>query len=124
MARRVFIVDDETSIADTLAAILRKSGYEATAFYNAQSALAQLEAYCPELVITDVVMPGMSGVEMAVLIRERQPKCKVWLFSGQASNTEVLEQAQIHDFELLTKPLHPRELLAKLQVYVTRQEAT
>jgi CheY-like chemotaxis protein len=73
MAKRIFVVDDENVIADTLAAILRRAGYEASAFYDAQSALAQVEAARPELVISDVVMPGMSGLDMAVLIRERHP---------------------------------------------------
>ena len=83
MARRIFVVDDEKIIADTLAVILRQSGYDASAFYSAQSALDRLESCCPELVISDVVMPGMNGVDMAVLIRERHPACKVLLFRGR-----------------------------------------
>ena len=70
MAKRIFVVDDERCIADTLAAILCRAGYEASAFYNAQSALSEVYSCTPELVITDVDMPGMNGVEMAVCIRE------------------------------------------------------
>jgi DNA-binding NtrC family response regulator len=116
MLRRIFVVDDERCIADTLVTILRQSGYEASAFYNAQSALEGIESYCPELVITDVVMPGMSGVEMAVLIQERRPACKVLLFSGNAVTSDLLQPArrQGHDFELLAKPVHPKDLLAKI----------
>ena len=111
---RVLVVDDEHVIADTLVVILRQSGYEATAFYNAQSALEGIEAGCPELVISDVVMPGMSGVEMAVLIKERYPDCKVLLFSGNAAMVDMLASArqQGHDFELMAKPVHPSDLLA------------
>ncbi len=113
---RVLVVDDEHVIADTLVVILRQSGYEATAFYNAQSALERIEAGCPELVISDVVMPGMSGVEMAVLIKERYPDCKVLLFSGNAAMVDMLASArqQGHDFELMAKPVHPSDLLAKI----------
>ena len=116
MAIRIFVVDDEQCIADTLATILRQSGYEASAFYNAQSALAQLELCSPDLVISDVMMPGMNGVEMAVLIRERQPSCKVLLFSGNATTVDMLEgvRRRGHDFELLVKPIHPTDLLAKV----------
>ncbi len=116
MAKRIFVVDDEKVIADTLAAILRRAGYEASAFYDAQSALAQVEDARPELVISDVVMPGMSGLDMAVLIRERNPECKVLLFSGQASTLNILEMVGRRgcDFELLAKPIHPTDLLARV----------
>jgi len=117
MASRVFVVDDEKCIADTLAAILRNSGYQATAFYNAQSTLAEIESCCPELVISDVMMPGMNGIDMAILIKERHPECNVLLFSGSASTADLLERAraQGHNFHLLQKPVHPRDLLANAE---------
>src|ERR1700687_5373257 len=116
MAKRIFVVDDEKTIADTLAVILRHSGYEASAFYDAQSALAEMESCSPDLVISDVVMPGMSGLDMAFLIRERHPACKVLLFSGQAATLNILEMVgqRGYDFELLAKPIHPTDLLAKV----------
>jgi len=115
MAKRIFVVDDEKCIANSLVTILRNSGYEATAFYNAQSALEQVESFSPELVISDVLTPGMNGVEMAILIRERHPTCKVLLFSGQAATAEFLEgfRRRGYDFEVLVKPVHPNELLAR-----------
>jgi DNA-binding response OmpR family regulator len=117
MAKRIFVVEDEKCIADTLAAILCKAGYEASAFYNAQSALQEVSSCAPELVITDVDMPGMNGVEMAVCIREHCQGCKVLLFSGRASSLDLLEAAGTrgYDFELLAKPIHPRDLLARLE---------
>jgi DNA-binding NtrC family response regulator len=105
--------------------ILRKSGYEARAFYDAESALDEVEHECPELVISDVVMPGMSGIEMAVLIRERDPACKVLLFSGHSALAGMLEKArqQGHEFEVLKKPVHPADLLAKIQNASNESEA-
>ncbi len=96
--------------------ILRHSGYDASSFYNAESALAEIESACPELVISDVMMPGMNGVDMAVLIRERHPECKVLLFSGQASTLNILDMVgrRGYDFELLAKPIHPTDLLARV----------
>lgn len=116
MAIRIFVVDDEHCIADTLAVILRQSGYEATAFYNAQSVLEQAASCLPDLVISDVMMPGMNGVEMGILIRERHPSCKVLLFSGNATTVDMLEEVRRrgHDFELLAKPIHPTDLLARV----------
>ena len=117
MPRRVFIVDDEKVIADTLCAILRTSGYEAVPFYDAESTLAAFGDKQPELVISDVSMPGMSGVELAVQIKDRFPECGVLLFSGQAGSAQLLEAANQrgYDFELLVKPVHPKDLLARLQ---------
>jgi DNA-binding NtrC family response regulator len=116
MTKRVFVVDDEELIADTVAAILHNFGYEAKAFYSARAALAACDNLSPELVVSDVAMPGMSGVEMAILIRERHPACKILLFSGQAETFNLLEEARKrgYDFELLMKPVHPKDLLAKL----------
>ncbi len=114
MAKWIFVVDDEKTIADTLAVILRQSGYEASAFYDAQSALDKIDSCSPDLVISDVVMPGMNGVDMAVLIRKRHPECKVLLFSGQASTLNMLKMVGMrgYDFQLLEKPIHPTDLLA------------
>ncbi len=114
--KRVLVVDDEARIADTLTAIFRNAGYEAVAAYDGSSALAHCEFFHPDLVVTDVVMPGMTGVEMAIQMRQQYPACKILLFSGQAATANLLEEARRsgYDFELLTKPVHPAELLAKL----------
>jgi DNA-binding NtrC family response regulator len=112
----VFVVDDERCIADTLAVILRRAGYEAEAFYDAAGALARCESSLPDLIISDVVMPGMNGVEMAITIRERHPACKILLFSGQANTMGFLESVGNHgyEFEVLAKPIHPADLLARV----------
>lgn len=117
MRKSVVVVDDEKTIADTLAAILNNCGYRATAFYDPVAALASFDALAPDLVISDVVMPRMNGVELAVTIRQRYPSCKVLLFSGQAATADILANAREagHDFELLAKPIHPKDLLARLE---------
>ena len=79
------VVDDEPRIADRLATILRNFGYEASVAYDAPSAISQCEPFNPELVITDVVMPGMNGVEMAIQVRQLYPSCKILLFSGRST---------------------------------------
>jgi len=114
--RTVFVVDDEKIIAQTLAAILKQAGFDAKAFEDAQSAIEAANSHAPELMITDVVMPGMTGIELAILFRTRWPACKVILFSGQASTADLLETARNegHEFDILAKPIHPADLLAKL----------
>jgi DNA-binding NtrC family response regulator len=65
-----------------------------------------------------VVMPGMTGIELAIHFRKAHPECKVLLFSGQAATANLLEKAREegYDFDLLLKPVHPADLLAKLRI--------
>ena len=116
----VYVVDDERIIAQTVAMILTKAGYTATAFDDPISALAAAELSPPHLLITDVMMPGMSGVELAIRFCNSFPECKVLLFSGKAATADLLDTArnQGYEFELLSKPVHPADLLAKLEPYI------
>jgi len=116
LTMRVFVADDEKSIADTLAAIFRMNGYEATAFYNAEDALAACEHSRPDFVFTDVQMPGGDGVSLAIQIQTRYPTCQIVLITAHAASEEFLERARKrgYDFELLNKPIHPVHLLARL----------
>jgi DNA-binding NtrC family response regulator len=115
--RVVFVVDDESVIAETLAVILNQAGFQASAFDHPEKAIAAIAELRPDLLISDVIMPGMTGVELAIHFRKTQPDCKVLLFSGQAATADLLEEArnQGYDFDLLSKPVHPADLLAKLR---------
>jgi CheY-like chemotaxis protein len=110
-------VDDERVIADTLSIILNKNGFDASAVYSGNAAVARAQEIKPELVISDVIMDDMNGIEAAIRIRELLPRCKILLFSGQAATADLLEKARKegHEFEILAKPVHPQDLLAKLK---------
>lgn len=113
----VLVVDDESAIADTLTEILSRSGYASVAAYDANDALETALLTPPELLITDVVLPGMSGIELAIAVKRIFPDCKILLFSGQAATSDLLANAKNagHHFTLLNKPIHPRDLLARVQ---------
>jgi len=111
---RVFVVDDQLMIASGLAAILNRNGFSARFFacsLEALEAAALLESL--DLVISDVAMPGINGVDFAIQMRALFPACEILLFSGQAATTNLLEDArnQGHRFHLLQKPVHPTDLL-------------
>ena len=114
---RVLVVDDEQVIADTLAKILDMNGYDASAVYTGSAAVESAKTLQPDLIISDVIMPDMNGIEAAINIRGFLPGCKILLFSGQAATADLLEnaRAQGHEFEILAKPVHPSDLLAKLR---------
>ncbi len=109
----VLVVDDESVIAETLAEILNRNGYAAIPAYDGEEALETALLMPPELLLTDVMLPGMSGIELAIKVKRIFPDCKVLLFSGQAATTDLLAAANKdgHRFDLLTKPIHPNDLL-------------
>ncbi len=114
---RVLVADDEQVIANTLAIILNQAGFEARAVFSGEKAVEALDSFQPDMLISDVIMTGMTGIEAAIITRTRMPKCKILLFSGQAATADLLEKArtQGHEFEILAKPVHPTDLLAKLR---------
>jgi CheY-like chemotaxis protein len=114
---RVLVADDEQVIANTLAIILNQAGFEARAVYSGEKAIEALDTFQPDMLISDVIMTGMTGIEAAIQTRVKLPNCKVLLFSGQAATADLLERArtQGHEFEILAKPVHPTDLLAKLR---------
>jgi CheY-like chemotaxis protein len=117
MKQKVLVADDEKVIADTLAVILNQNGFDASAVYTGTAAVERAKAVRPDLVISDVIMPDMNGIDAAIKIRALLPGCKILLFSGQAATADLLETArqQGHEFEILAKPVHPQDLLAKLK---------
>jgi DNA-binding NtrC family response regulator len=114
---RIFVVDDELIIASTLATILRMNGFDALSFTHPQEAMRAAREKSPDLLITDVMMPDISGVDLAILMVKLSPSCKVLLFSGQAATSNLLQAAREkgHNFELLAKPIHPAEFLQKIK---------
>jgi DNA-binding response OmpR family regulator len=117
----VLVVDDERVIADSLTIILSKSGFRAVTAYDGLQALELAARVRPKLLISDVMMPGMSGIELAIALTERYPECKVLLFSGQAATVDLLKTAREigHDFTTLTKPVHPSDMLRRVSECLT-----
>ena len=116
---RILVVDDERLIADTLATILNHNGFSASAAYNGEEAIVAARDLQPDIVLSDVLMPKMSGVELGIRLRSELPRTRILLFSGQAATSELMRKAQAdgHDFELFPKPIHPDELIAKLKAH-------
>lgn len=113
----VLVVDDEHLITDTICAILQQNGFEATAAYSGAEALEAARERRPDIVLSDVLMPRMSGVELGIALREEFPDIRLFLFSGQAATSEMIHRAEVdgHRFELFPKPIHPDELIARLR---------
>ncbi|HEY1895909.1 MAG TPA: response regulator [Terracidiphilus sp.] len=113
----VLVVDDERVIADTMTEILRRSGFDAICAYDGLSALELALKVNPDFVVTDVVMPHMNGVQLAIAIRKAMPATEILLLSGQAGITEIVDGGRKDGylFELIAKPIHPEKLLQRLR---------
>lgn len=109
----VLVVDDERLIADSLTAILKSRGYLATAAYDAHEALNAANAARPDFLISDVMMPGMNGIELSLLFERDFPSCKVLLMSGHVETAALLAESERlgHFHTVLAKPVHPLKIL-------------
>ncbi len=114
---RIFVVDDEQLISWTITLILRHHGYEATAFTGSLQALTAARSAPPDLIISDIDMPHLSGVDLAIQLRACSATCKVLLISERSTDIELLQiaRAREHQFEFIGKPVHPTVLLSKVQ---------
>lgn len=124
MAKTILVVDDERGIADTLCAILRHAGYEVTAVYNAEDGLEILQSQHIDLLISDVIMPNMNGMELALHTRNTCPQTSILLISGNAATQQIVTDAESkgYHFELLAKPVLPKDMLAHVEWTLTRAE--
>jgi CheY-like chemotaxis protein len=114
---KILVVDDERCIADTLAEILEMSGFRVAKAYDGWEALEMVVRFRPDYLLSDVLMPRMNGVELAIAIRKMFPAARILLFSGQAGISEILLEGHREgfDFELIPKPIHPLKLIERLK---------
>jgi CheY-like chemotaxis protein len=114
---KIIVADDEPMIATTLVEILETAGFDAVAVPDGVAAIEQARIIHPDILLSDVQMPRMNGIEAAKKIREFLPNCRIVLFSGHIETGDLLERARSegHEFEILTKPIHPKDLLLALQ---------
>jgi CheY-like chemotaxis protein len=113
----ILVVDDEETLANTTIEILNMSGFCAFVAYDGQTALELAARLDPDILLTDVVMPGMNGIELAMAITKLLPQTRILLISGQAGTIDLLEKARNDGlaFELVAKPIHPMKLIEHLR---------
>jgi two-component system OmpR family response regulator len=111
---RVLVVDDEKSVADSLAMILRAKDYDATAAYSGEQAVELCEAIDPHIVVSDIVMGPMSGFDLAIWLAEHRPLCRIVLMSAHSFHDPLVAKSVRRGFDFLPKPIHPDKFLTKL----------
>ena len=114
---KVFVVDDESVICWTLGLIIKSMGFPTYTFIDPREALNAAFTDFPDLLISDVTMPHMSGIELAIQMQVNDPTSKVLLVSGLATIEDLLISARGrgYDFPILKKPIPPEALIAAIR---------
>jgi DNA-binding NtrC family response regulator len=110
------VVDDGIEVGKLLAVMLQMNLFNAVPYTDPQAALEAARAQPPDYLISDIVMPGMSGIDLAIALHDEIPACKILLFSGQVGAPEPIAAAKDagYDFALVQKPIHPLQLIGLL----------
>ncbi|HMH13922.1 MAG TPA: response regulator [Edaphobacter sp.] len=119
------VIDDDIVVADTLAMVLKTDGFEATTVYSGEAGVKLAGSREFEFLVAGVAMPHMNGIGAAIEIRERLPKCKVLLVSGDNEAGALLQEAMSrgYKFEILATPVHPLVLFQTLRSVGTAQSS-
>ena len=115
---RVLVVDDDRLVADTLALVFGRSGFEARVAYSADEGLVCAREFAPDLLLCDVTMPGRDGLTLLTDIAEEQPACRIIMLTGFYSNLKDMREHASklpRPVGILTKPCQPSELLREAE---------
>ena len=112
---KILLVDDEEELVTTLAERLELRGLQAQMATNGEAALNLIETDPPQIVILDVLMPGLGGLEVLKRIKVRKPQIPVILLTGRGSTKEGIEGMQLGAVDYLMKPINIEELIKKMQ---------
>jgi DNA-binding NtrC family response regulator len=118
----VLVVDDEPAARSALTELLRDEGYEAHSAADGYKALGRVDQWLPDVVITDVKMPALGGIELMAKLRERQPEISVVIMTAFGSVEGAVEAMQLGADDYLSKPIELQHLLLLLERVVTRRE--
>ena len=113
----IFVLDDEPLVSRTLALVLQMKGYNVTHFLHPLEALHAIREHPPDILLADVELPSMTGIDLAITIREEEIPTRVLLLSGRTNTSEYIEQAaqRGYEFNVLAKPVMPQQLLSHVQ---------
>lgn len=115
MAEKVLLVDDEDAIREILALSIADLGYEVEAAPGGEQALEMLASFAPDIVLTDIKMPGMDGIELLSRIKERSGDTEVIMISGHGDMDLVIKSLQLDALDFITKPIRDELLINALK---------
>lgn len=115
MRAKVWVVDDDDAVRGILEAMLKELGYEVVTYANPEAALAAYRSNAPDVVITDVRMPGMSGLELTRAMLELNSGCIIMILTGFPSIPDAVEAIRAGAVDFLSKPVRMEELRVRVE---------
>jgi two-component system alkaline phosphatase synthesis response regulator PhoP len=116
---KILVVDDEQSIIDLVTAYLRQEGYNVYTAMDGPSGLKAARAFKPDLIVLDVMLPGMDGIELLTRLR-RESDVYVIMLTAKSEETDKIVGLSVGADDYLTKPFSPRELVARIKAALRR----
>ena len=119
---KILVIDDEPSIVNLITAYLKPEGYEVFTALDGPSGLKAARAFKPDLVILDIMLPGMDGIELLSRLR-RESEVYVILLTAKTEETDKIVGLSVGADDYVTKPFSPRELMARVKAALRRIQA-
>jgi CheY-like chemotaxis protein len=112
----LMILDDDNAVRHTWTIIFRQQGYKVVPVDRGEAAIDAARDEAPDLLLADIHLPDMSGIEAARRVRQIAPACHVLLISGDSDSSEALDAARAQGvtFEVLPKPISPTDLIKRI----------
>lgn len=122
-AAKILLIDDEPSIHTVVTAYLKAEGYEYLSAVDGPAGLNAARAFKPDVIILDVMLPGMDGIELLVNLR-RESNVYVIMLTARSEETDKIVGLSVGADDYLTKPFSPRELIARIKAALRRIQST
>lgn len=116
---KILIIDDEESILNLVSSYLRPEGYEVYTASDGPSGLKAAQAYKPDLIVLDIMLPGMDGIELLSRLR-RESDAYVIMLTAKSEETDKIVGLSVGADDYVTKPFSPRELVARIKAALRR----
>jgi len=117
---KVLVVDDEPSIVELVRFTLEREGFTAIAAADGQEALDKVEAGHPDLVLLDLMLPRLGGLDVCRLLRQRHPSLPIIILTARGDETDKVLGLELGADDYITKPFSPRELVARVRAVLRR----
>ena len=119
---KVLVVDDEPSIVELVRFTLEREGFTSIAAADGQEALDKVEAGHPDLVLLDLMLPRLGGLDVCRLLRQRHPSLPIIILTARGDETDKVLGLELGADDYMTKPFSPRELVARVKAVLRRRQ--